>query len=72
MPEYVFTIKSVGQVRGERIAVLEHDAAALDYACELAFELRKGGEYDDPNLMITVRDNNRRVVCSIPCLPGRA
>ena len=63
MPEYVFTIRSASQVcKGGRTAVLEHDTAALDYACDLAFELRKSSEYNDPNLLITVRDENRPIV----------
>lgn len=73
MPRYAFTIWSAGRaLTGERIVVLSDDAAALNYACEFASELRKGGQYEARNLIIAVSDEYRRVVFSISCLPGCA
>jgi hypothetical protein len=53
-------------------AVLSDNAAALNYADRLIPELKEGGRYDDPNLMVIVRDEMKAVVLSIPFLAACA
>jgi hypothetical protein len=49
-------------------ALLSDNAAALNYADRLIRELKEGGRYNDPNLMVIVRDEMKQVVLSIPFL----
>jgi len=52
---------------------LRDDAAALEYACDMAREFRNSGSGShDPNLMIKVRDENRQIIFSIPFRAGSA
>ena len=37
------------------------DQAALDYACDLVRQLKKAGGYDDPGLVVLVRDERGRL-----------
>jgi hypothetical protein len=53
-------------------ALLSDNAAALKYADRLIRELKKGGRYNDPNLMVIVRDGMNKVVLSIPFLAACA
>jgi hypothetical protein len=52
--------------------VLSDNAAALNYADRLIRELKEGGRFDDPNLMVIVRDEMKKVVLSIPFLAASA
>jgi hypothetical protein len=52
--------------------LLSDNAAALNYADRLSRELKEGGRYDDPNLMVIVRDGMKKVVLSIPFLAACA
>ena len=52
--------------------MLNDDAAALDYACAMARELKQTGGYNDPDLVVNVRDQARPMVLSIPFLPACA
>jgi hypothetical protein len=52
--------------------LLSDNAAALNYADRLIRELKEGGRYNDPNLMVVVRDGMKKVVLSIPFLAARA
>ena len=52
--------------------LLSDNAAALNYADRLIRELKKGSRYNDPNLMVIVRNGTKRVVLSIPFLAARA
>ena len=52
--------------------LLSDDAAALSYADRLIRELKEGGRYDDPNLMVIVRDGMKKVVRAIPFLAACA
>lgn len=73
MPQYFFTIRSGSQEHQEaRVVVLNDDAAALDYACAMARELKQTGGYNDPDLVVNVRDQARPMVLSIPFLPACA
>ena len=55
-----------------RSETLRDDAAALEYACDMARELRNSGRCHDPNLMIKVTDENRLIIFSIPYRAGSA
>jgi hypothetical protein len=52
--------------------LLSDNAAALNYADCLIRELKEGGRYNDPNLMVIVRDEMKNVVLSIPFLAACA
>jgi hypothetical protein len=52
--------------------LLSDNAAALNYADRLIRELKKGSRYNDPNLMVIVRNGMKSVVLSIPFLAARA
>jgi hypothetical protein len=72
MPRYYFTTRSCDQEReDERCAVLQDVAAALDYACRMVRELSVS-EYNDPGLLVSVRNEMREVVLSVPFLPACA
>jgi hypothetical protein len=45
-------------------------AAALSYAERKIRELRKERPYDDPALMMIVKDEARKTVLSLPFFPG--
>jgi hypothetical protein len=71
MPEYFFAVRCPdGKHQRERAATLNDRAAALEYACCMAQELRVSGGHDDPGLIVTVRDEMQRIVLSIPFLPA--
>ena len=46
-------------------------AAALSYAESKIAELRKESPYNDPALMMIVKDEAGRIVLSLPFFPGR-
>jgi hypothetical protein len=72
MPRYYFTIRSCDQEHeDERCAVLQDVAAALDYACRIVRELSVGG-YTDPGLLVSVRNEMREIVLSVPFLAACA
>ena len=52
--------------------LLPDNAAALNYADRLVQELKESNIYNDPNLMVIVRDGMKRVVLSIPFLAACA
>jgi len=52
--------------------VLQLDAAALAYACQLARELLRSVARPDPSMLIKVRDDIRPMVLSIPLLAACA
>ncbi len=67
MPEYVFTIRSGERLHGApRIASFDDDTAAIGYACELVRNLKNNSGYDDPNLLVKIKDECRSVAFSIP------
>ena len=74
VPKYTFTIQLEGQVQeAPRSETLRDDAAALEYACDMAREFRNSGSGShDPNLMIKVRAENRQIIFSIPFRAGSA
>jgi hypothetical protein len=44
----------------EHATALNDNAAALDYACHMVREVRTNGGYDDPRLVVTVKNEMRR------------
>jgi hypothetical protein len=57
MPEYFFAVRRSDQEHpDERATALNDIAAALDYACHMVRELQANGGYDDPRLVVTVRN----------------
>jgi hypothetical protein len=71
MPQYYFTIRSGDREHeDEHSAVLQDAAAAFDYACRLVRELN--GRYNDPGLLVSVRNEMRETVLSVPFLPACA
>jgi hypothetical protein len=63
MPRYCFTVRSVDHEQKEkRYAVLQDAAAALDYACRM----------NDPGLLVSVRNEVREIVRSVPFLTACA
>jgi len=70
---YVFIIRSGGQILEPPLPVLlDHDEAALSYASEMANKLRKDGGYNDPSLVVSVTDEHRPFIFSIPILAACA
>ena len=71
--KYVFIIRSGGQMlEPPRPVLLDHDEAALGYACEMANKLRKSGRYNDPGLVVSVMDQYRPMIFSVPLLAACA
>jgi hypothetical protein len=52
--------------------LLSDNAAALNYADRFIRELKEERRYNDPNLMVIVRDRMKQVVLSIPFFPACA
>jgi hypothetical protein len=73
VPEYFFAIRRSDQEHlDEHATALNDDAAALDYACHMVRELRANRGYDDPRLVVTVKNEMSQIVLSIPFLPACA
>jgi hypothetical protein len=73
MPQYYFTIRSYAhEHKEERCAVLQDAAAALDYACQMVRELSVDGRYNDPGLIVSVRNEMREIVLTVPFLAACA
>jgi hypothetical protein len=72
MPKYSFTIRSSDRGRKEgHCAALQDISAALDYACRMLRELSVKG-CNDPGLLMTVRNEMRETVLSVPLLAACA
>jgi hypothetical protein len=71
--QYTFIICSGQQVCGppRAVEVPGGDQAALNYACDLVRQLKKSAGYDDPGLMVLVRDE-RGPIFTIPFLAACA
>jgi hypothetical protein len=72
VPRYFFTIRGRDRVKDDHSgANLPDVAAALSTAESKIRELRKeSGYYDDPSLMVIVKDEAGRTVLSLPFFPG--
>ena len=72
MPQYYFTIRlGDHEDEDERCVVLQDVAAALDYACAIARELSVN-KCGDPGLTVSVRNEKREMVLSVPFLAACA
>jgi tellurite resistance protein len=73
LPRYYFTIRSSDHENIDPQGTeLADDDAALDYACRMIRWLQASGGYDDPGLMLQVRNEKREIVLFIPFLPAYA
>ena len=73
MREYVFIVRSGDQMLEPPLPVLlDHDEAALSYTCEMANKLRKSGGSNDPTLVVSVMDEYRPMIFSVPLLAACA
>jgi hypothetical protein len=71
VPRYFFTIRRPGRVKDDPQGTnLPDVAAALSYAERKIVELRKESPYNDPALVMTVKDEARKTVLSLPFFPG--
>ncbi len=71
MQRYFFTIRGRDRVKDDPDGVNLPDlAAALSYARHRIRELRKENGYNDPALMMIVKDEARQMVLSLPFFPG--
>ena len=52
--------------------ILPNEAAALSYAERIVESLRKESGYNNPGLMMFVRNERQQIVLSIPFLPACA
>jgi hypothetical protein len=72
MPRYCFTVRLADhEQKEERYAVLQDADAALDYACHIIKELSARG-HNDPGLLVSVRNEVRELVLSVPFLAACA
>ncbi len=71
VPRYFFTIRRPGRVKDDPHGTnLSDVAAALSYAERKIEELRKESSYNDPALVMTVKDEARKTVLFLPFFPG--
>jgi hypothetical protein len=72
MPEYSFAIRSLyHRHKEEHRVALQDVSAALDYACRMLRDLSVNG-CNDPGLLMTVRNEMRETVLSVPLLAACA
>jgi uncharacterized protein DUF6894 len=70
---YFFSIRWPDHVDSDLLGTLPtDDAAALAHAIRIIREVRQGGEYDDPRIMMTVRNEKFKTVLSLPFNAGCA
>jgi hypothetical protein len=67
-PRYFFIIRGRNRVKDD--TNLPDVAAALSNAERKIRDLRKENEYDDPSLMMIVKDEAGQTVLSLPFFPG--
>ncbi len=71
MPRYFFSIRGRNRIKDDRDGVnLPDIAAALSNAEDKIRELRTHSAYDDPSLMMIVKDEAGQTVLSLPFFPG--
>jgi hypothetical protein len=71
MPRYFFTIRRPGRIKDDHHGTnLPNVSAALSHAERTILELRKESPYNDPGLMMIVKDEARKMVLSLPFFPG--
>jgi hypothetical protein len=73
LPRYYFTVLWSNHEDIDPLGtLLADDAAALGHACRMVRRLLASGDYDDPGLVVEVRNEMRQRVLSIPFLAGCA
>jgi hypothetical protein len=74
VPRYFFAIRWLdGKTQDDpNGASLPNEEAALSYAERTIESLRKENGYDDPGLIMLVRNEKQQTVLSIPFLPASA
>jgi|HubBroStandDraft_4_1064222.scaffolds.fasta_scaffold2217205_1 hypothetical protein len=72
MPQYFFTIRAGEDAESERAAVLKDDRVAFVYACGIARELMRTVGPGDRRTLISVRDDKRAMLFSLPVLAACA
>jgi Domain of unknown function (DUF6894) len=74
VPRYFFAIRGTDrEVDDPHGTILPNDSAALSYAERMITQLREKSEgYDDPGMIMFVRNDVHKLVWSIPFLPGYA
>ncbi len=71
MPQYFFTIRGRDWVANDPDGMnLADVAAALSYAEHTIQELRNGRGYNDPAVVMIVKDEARQMVLFLPFFPG--
>jgi Domain of unknown function (DUF6894) len=71
VPRYFFAIRGRDRFKDDPHGTnLPDVAAALSNADRKIRELRKENEYDDPSLMMIVKDEAGQTVLSLPFFPG--
>ena len=71
MPRYFFTIRGRNRVKDDHHGTNLPDVeAALSNAEHKIRELRKESGYNDPTLMMIVKDEAGQTVLSLPFFPG--
>jgi hypothetical protein len=71
VPRYFFTIRRPDRVKDDANGTnLPDVAAALSHAERTIQQLRKKSPYNDPALMMIVKDEARKMVLSLPFFPG--
>ncbi len=71
MPRYFFTLRGRNRVKDDRDGTnLPDVAAALSNAEEKIRQVRTQSAYDDPTLMMIVKDEAGQTVLSLPFFPG--
>jgi hypothetical protein len=70
---YFFNIRRLDREDSDlRGVALPNHAAVLDHALCIIKDLRRGGEHNDPELMMIVRNESLKTVLSLPFLAGCA
>jgi hypothetical protein len=73
MPQYLFRIRGAEVRQNDEIGVsCDSDSTALERACHIVRELRAGGGYDDPRLVVDVLNELGKRVLSLPFLAAGA
>jgi hypothetical protein len=73
VPRYFFTIRGENVIEEDPHGTILPDTdTALSYAERKIKELRGEGGYDDPLLILVVKDDSNRTVLSLPFLPACA
>jgi hypothetical protein len=72
MPRYFFTIRRRTQIQDDPVGTFLPDVAtALSHGEDTIRELRKKSGYNDPALMMIIKDEARQTVSCLPFFAGQ-